>query len=367
MLTQSASGLAVELHPKRKGTRPSKAAPIVPRASLTVPADAPQPSLARPQSAPILRAPPTSLQSASVGGRSARPNSAHVHKRKPPSRRPTEAWGPGPPTPLVRWAMRAPPPLPPPPPPSLPKGRLADLAWTIMRPGDAAGASRARDAPDLTSEARQPPSPASPLPPTPPLHPSSPALPCPALPSPLPVPSPLPSPRRNPRSPWHLPSRPHLGLISASSRPRQVGRLLAAGEDMAEAIAREARGEPPQSAYLTMLDRLRSDPATGSKQQLLQQARAAPHRPAPRRTAPHRAAPRRTAPHRAAVHRAASSNAPPRLSLRSVGRSSSTSTALRRRVGSSGPRQRTRANMATPARAVSLPLVRRAPHRTWLR
>ena len=298
MLTQSASGLAVELHPKRKGTRPSKAAPIVPRASLTVPADAPQPSLARPQSAPILRAPPTSLQSASVGGRSARPNSAHVHKRKPPSRRPTEAWGPGPPTPLVRWAMRAPPPLPPPPPPppSLPKGRLADLAWTIMRPGDAAGASRARDAPDLTSEARQPPSPSSPLPPTPPLHPSSPALPCPALPSPLPVPSPLPSPRRNPRSPWHLPSRPHLGLISASSRPRQVGRLLAAGEDMAEAIAREARGEPPQSAYLTMLDRLRSDPATGSKQQLLQQARAAPHRPAPHRTAPHRAAPRRTAP-----------------------------------------------------------------------
>eukprot|EP00964_Phaeocystis_antarctica_P134424 scaffold98718_cov63-Phaeocystis_antarctica.AAC.5 len=60
---------------------------------------------------------------------------------------------------------------------------------------------------------------------------------------------------------------------------------------MAEAIAREARGEPPQSAYLTMLDRLRSDPATGSKQQLQQQARPAPPRPAP----PRRAAPRRAA------------------------------------------------------------------------
>ena len=194
MLTQSATGSAVELHPKRRGTRPSKVAPTVLRVSLTVPAGAPQPLLARPQSAPILRAP---LQSASVGGRSARPNSAHVHKRKPPpppSRRPTAAWGPGPPTPLVRWAMRAPPPPPPPPPPSLPKGRLADLAWNIMRPGDAAGASRPRDPPDLTSEARQPPS-------------------CPALPCPLPVPSPLPSPRRGPRSPGVC----HLGSISASS------------------------------------------------------------------------------------------------------------------------------------------------------
>jgi hypothetical protein len=232
VLTQSASGLAVELPPKRKGTRPSKAAPIVPRASLTVPADAPQPSLARPQSAPILRAPPTSLQSASVGGRSARPNSAHVHKRKPPSRRPTAAWGPGPPTPLVRWAMRAPPPLPPPPPPppSLPKGRLADLAWTIMRPGDAAGASRARDAPDLTSEARQPPSPASPLPPTPPLHPSSPALPCPALPCPLLFPCHLLCPLRDVA--LARPGIYHLGLISASSRPH-LGLISASS------------GEPP--------------------------------------------------------------------------------------------------------------------------
>ena len=211
-MTQSASGSAVELHPKRRGKRPSKAAPAVLRVSLTVPADAPRPSLARPQSAPILRAPPTSLQSASVGGRSVRPNSAHVHKRKPPtltSRRPTEAWGPGPPTPLVRWAMRAPPPPPPPPPPSLPKGRLADLAWTIMRPGGAASASCARHPPDLTSEARQPPSPL--LPPTPPLLPF-PSLPCPFL------------------FPFHLlcallgsaisaPSQPQLGPISAPSRP----------------------------------------------------------------------------------------------------------------------------------------------------
>ena len=201
MLTQSATGSAVELHPKRRGTRPSKVAPTVLRVSLTVPAGAPQPLLARPQSAPILRAP---LQSASVGGRSARPNSAHVHKRKPPpppSRRPTAAWGPGPPTPLVRWAMRAPPPPPPPPPPSLPKGRLADLAWNIMRPGDAAGASRPRDPPDLTSEARQPPS-------------------CPALPCPLPVPSPLPSPRRGPRSPGvcHL----HLGFVRWPASSRRV-------------------------------------------------------------------------------------------------------------------------------------------------
>ena len=345
-MTQSASGSAVELHPKRRGKRPSKAAPAVLRVSLTVPADAPRPSLARPQSAPILRAPPTSLQSASVGGRSVRPNSAHVHKRKPPtltSRRPTEAWGPGPPTPLVRWAMRAPPPPPPPPPPSLPKGRLADLAWTIMRPGGAASASCARHPPDLTSEARQPPSPL--LPPTPPLLPF-PSLPCPFL------------------FPFHLlcallgsaisaPSQPQLGPISAPSRLRQVGRLLAAGEHMAEAIAREARGEPPQSAYLTMLDRLRSDPATGSKQQLQQARRAAP--------ASHRAAP---APHRAAVHRAASSNAPPRLPWRSVGRSSSTSTALRRRGVSSGPRRRTCAKVATPARAASPPPVRRASRRT---
>ena len=205
-MTQSASGSAVELHPKRRGKRPSKAAPAVLRVSLTVPADAPRPSLARPQSAPILRAPPTSLQSASVGGRSVRPNSAHVHKRKPPtltSRRPTEAWGPGPPTPLVRWAMRAPPPPPPPPPPSLPKGRLADLAWTIMRPGGAASASCARHPPDLTSEARQPPS-------------------CPALPCPLPVPSPLPSPRRGPRSPGRLPPRVHLGFLRWPASSRRV-------------------------------------------------------------------------------------------------------------------------------------------------
>ena len=67
---------------------------------------------------------------------------------------------------------------------------------------------------------------------------------------------------------------------------------------MAEAIAREARGEPPQSAYLTMLDRLRSDPTTGSKQQLQQQAPPAPRRPraAPRRTAPPCTAPPRPAP-----------------------------------------------------------------------
>ena len=209
-MTQSASGSAVELHPKRRGKRPSKAALAVLRVSLTVPADAPRPSLARPQSAPVLRAPPTSLQSASVGGRSAQPTSAHVHKRKPPpppSRRPTEAWGPGPPTPLVRWAMRAPPPPPPPPPPSLPKGRLADLAWTIMRPGDAASASCARHPPDLTSEARQPPSLL--LPPTPP------PLPFPSLPLPLPVPSPLRSPRICHPGPIPAPSRPHLGPISA--------------------------------------------------------------------------------------------------------------------------------------------------------
>ena len=158
VLTQSASGSAVEILPKRKAKRPSKAAPTVLRVSLTVPAETPQPSLARPQSAPILAAPTTS-----VGRRSARPNSAKPPKRKPPpppSCRHTEVWGPGPPTPLVRWAMRAPlpPPPPPPPPPSLPKGRFADLAWTIMRPADAAGASRARDPPDLTSEARPPPS-----------------------------------------------------------------------------------------------------------------------------------------------------------------------------------------------------------------
>ena len=303
-MTQSASGSAVELHPKRRGKRPSKAAPAVLRVSLTVPADAPRPSLARPQSAPVLRAPPTSLQSASVGGRSARPTSAHVHKRKPPpppSRRPTEAWGPGPPTPLVRWAMRAPPPPPPPPPPSLPKGRLADLAWTIMRPGGAASASCARHPPDLTSEARQPPSLL--LPPTPP------PLPFPSLPLPLPVPSPLRSPRICHPGPISAPSRPHLGPISAPSRLRQVGRLLAAGEHMAEAIAREARGEPPQSAYLTMLDRLRSDPATGSKQQLQQQARLAPPRPAPPRPAP----PRRAAPRRAALPCTAPPRPTPRL------------------------------------------------------
>jgi hypothetical protein len=46
-----------------------------------------------------------------------------------------------------------------------------------------------------------------------------------------------------------------------------VGRLLAAAEHMADTIAREARGEPPQSAYLAMLDRLRTDSASASKQQ----------------------------------------------------------------------------------------------------
>ena len=203
MLTQSATGSAVELHPKRRGTRPSKVAPTVLRVSLTVPAGAPQPLLARPQSAPILRAP---LQSASVGGRSARPNSAHVHKRKPPpppSRRPTAAWGPGPPTPLVRWAMRAPPPPPPPPPPSLPKGRLADLAWNIMRPGDAAGASRPRDPPDLTSEARQPPS-----------------CPCPALPSSRSISSALSA--TWPSLAWRLPPRVHLGFLRWPASSRRV-------------------------------------------------------------------------------------------------------------------------------------------------
>jgi len=44
---------------------------------------------------------------------------------------------------------------------------------------------------------------------------------------------------------------------------------------MAEQLAREARGEPPQSSYLQMLDRLQSEAASGRKQQLQRQRRDA--------------------------------------------------------------------------------------------